>query len=804
MSAVALANTPLVRRAIRVRGAVQGVGFRPFVWRLARELALCGEVRNDGEGVSIDVEGAYDAIERFAARLRSDAPGLARVDAVESSECGPVAGRFGFVIAASGGGRVATGIAPDVAVCPDCLAELFAPDDRRYRYPFINCTQCGPRFTITRRLPYDRLHTSMAEFALCARCAAEYGDPASRRFHAQPNACPVCGPRLALLGPDGSAQATEDVVARALARLRGGEILAIKGLGGYHLVCDARDAGAVGRLRARKHREEKPFAVMVANAASAVPLASMDEAARATLAAPERPITLLRKRPACDAMLAGIAPGIAWLGVMLPYTPLQYLLFHEAAGRPHGTHWLDELQPLVLVMTSANPGGEPLVTGESEAVRRLGGIADALVVHDRGIEVRCDDSVVRPVRGATAFIRRARGYTPRPVRLADDGPCVLAVGAWLKNTVCVTRGREALLSQHVGDLDHAATCAALEEVALHLLDVLQVRPEVVAHDLHPDFHSTRFAADFAVEHELPLRAVQHHHAHIAAVAAEHGRKDAVLGLALDGVGLGADGTAWGGELLLVSGAAVRRLGHLRTLALPGGDRAAREPWRMAAAALHALGRSEDIVRRFTHRAAPTVVRMLAKNVQAPPTSSAGRWFDAAAGLLGVREVAAYEGQAAMLLEGLAEQHGPVAPWEGGWRIDAEGVLDLLPLLGHLADCTDAARGAAAFHATLAEALAAWAIAGAQRSGVGAVAFGGGCFMNEVLARDLRLRLAHAGLEVLEARAVPPNDGGLSLGQAAVARVSPPVMREGGGVFAVRGAREGHAGASSATRGTGRA
>ncbi|MCX7892470.1 MAG: carbamoyltransferase HypF [Burkholderiales bacterium] len=562
-----------------------------------------------------------------------------------------------------------------------------------------------------------------------------------------------------------------DAVAAALARLLRGEILAVKGLGGYHLACDATNAEAVARLRRRKHREEKPFAVMVAGPASAGRFAELGSAERAVLEARERPIVLLRKRAGCDDLIAGVAPGIAWVGVMLPYTPLQYLLFHEAAGRPDGTAWLGEPQPLLLVMTSANPGGEPLVTDEEEAFRRLSGIADALLVHDRAIAVRCDDSVVRAARGQPAFIRRARGFTPAPVKLAAGGPSVLAVGAWLKSTVCVTRGDEAFVSQHVGDLDNAPACRALEETAAHMLEVLRIAPEAVAHDLHPDFHSSRFAAAFAHDRGLPLVPVQHHHAHIAAVAAEHGVTGPVVGLALDGVGLGADGGIWGGELLRVDGARMERVGHLRELALPGGDRAAREPWRMAAAALHALGRGAEIARRFGDPAAPAVAQMLAKNVNAPRTSSAGRWFDAAAGLLGVRSKAAFEGQAAMLLEGLAESHGAVAPLAGGWHVGADGVLDLLPLADAIAGIDDAAYGAALFHATLAAALAEWIARFAARSRLTTVALGGGCFMNHVLASRLAGLLEAEGLRVLEARQAPPNDGGISLGQAAVARAA---------------------------------
>jgi hydrogenase maturation protein HypF len=409
------------------------------------------------------------------------------------------------------------------------------------------------------------------------------------------------------------------------------------------------------------------------------------------------------------------------------------------------------------------------VAGEEEAFRRLAGIADAFLVHDRAIAGRCDDSVVRSVRGPPAFVRRARGYTPVAIKLAADGPSILATGAFLKNAVCVTRGDEAFLSQHVGDLDNAPTCRALEETAAHLMKVLDVVPEAVAHDLHPDFHSTAFAARFAREGGIPAHGVQHHHAHIAAVAAEHGADAPLLGLALDGVGLGTDGTAWGGELLLVHDTAMSRVGSLRTLRLPGGDRAAHEPWRMAAAALHALGRGREIARRFERPGAATLAQMLDRGVHCPPTSSAGRWFDAAAGLLGVRAVSAFEGHAPMLLEGLADRHGAVAALPGGWSTDERGVLDLLPLLGALADIDDAAYGAALFHATLVSALAEWVHAAARRTGVRTVALGGGCFMNRILASRLHARLERMGFDVLEAHLAPPNDGGLALGQAAVAR-----------------------------------
>jgi len=776
MNAHALARTdaPEIRARIRVRGQVQGVGFRPFVYRLARESGLAGWVRNDGEGVEIEVQGTGEAIEEMVRRLGSDAPTLARVDSVERQPRPVERHARGFEIRASAGGPAATGITPDTAVCPDCLAELFDPGNRRYRYPFINCTQCGPRYTLTARLPYDRPHTSMAVFRQCPPCQSEYDHPENRRFHAQPNACPDCGPELTLLDASGARLADGDPVAETLKRLRRGEIIALKGLGGFHLACDATNAGAVAALRQRKQREEKPFALMVAGVASLGRWVESSAPAQALLRSAERPIVLLRKRADADRMLEGVAPGLAWLGIMLPYTPLHYLLFHEAAGRPEGLGWLAQPQDLVLVMTSANPGGEPLVTGNGEALGRLHGIADAFLTHNRDILVGCDDSVVRCVEGGMPqFIRRARGWTPRAIKLARSGPSVLAVGGWFKNTVCVTRGDEAYVSQHVGDLDNAPTCVSLENTAAHLMDVLQVAPEVVAHDLHPDFHSTRFACDLARERNLPLVGVQHHHAHVAAVAAEHRLEGPVLGLALDGVGLGADGGIWGGELLLVDGAASTRLGRLRPLALPGGDRAAREPWRMAASALHALGRADEIQRRFPGPRAFAVRQMLESGVHAPETSSAGRLFDAAAGLLGLREHQAFEGQAPMLLEGLADAHGPADPLQHGFRLMEDGTLDFLPLLGALAEDRDQGRAASVFHSTLTLGLARWVLAFSERDGIRRVVFGGGCFLNRVLAGALGLALAEAGLEVCQASQVPPNDGGLSLGQAWIAIHSQP-------------------------------
>jgi len=727
---------------IRVTGVVQGVGFRPFVWRLANDLKLVGWVRNDAGGVDIHAEGS--ALDEFVAWLKSAAPPLARVDGVSVAAVAPT-GCAGFAIEKSAGGKISTAIGHDTATCPDCLAELFDPHNRRYRHAFITCTHCGPRYTVTRRLPYDRPQTSLAPFPLCPDCAREYADPADRRFHAETTCCPQCGPRLALHGAAG------EPLAATLALLKAGRIVAIKGLGGFHLACDATNAVAVATLRERKQREEKPFAVMVADVAAAERYAKVGAGGTA-LVSPERPVVLLEKRADSDARLPGVAPGLAEIGLMLPATPIQCLLFHDAPE-------------LALVMTSANPHGEPLVIGNDEARQRLAGIADAYLMHDRDIVVRCDDSVRRP----DIFIRRARGYVPRALRLASSGPPVLAVGGWFKNTVCVTRGDEAFVSQHIGDLDNAAACGFFEESVAHMLHILDVQPEAVAHDLHPDFHSTRFAAAFAAERGIPAVGIQHHHAHVAAVCAEHGILQPVLGLALDGVGLGSDGTAWGGELLRVDGAGCERLGHLAPLALPGGDVAAREPWRMAAAALFALGRDDEIIRRYADEpAAITVAAMLARNLNCPQTTSAGRLFDAAAGLLGVSRRATFEGQAALYLEGLAARHGRVAPLADGWRI-AAGRLDFRPLLAALATAKDQGAAAALFHATLAAGLCDWLARAAQDTGHTTVLAAGGCLLNRLLVEALRDGLSARGLRFVTATALPPNDGGLSLGQAWVIR-----------------------------------
>ena len=759
-----------IARRIRVTGIVQGVGFRPFVWHLAQELKLTGWVRNDAQGVEIAAQGGAPQLAELLQRLKTDAPPLARVDAVQASEA-VVKELSGFTILASVLGNATIAIGPDVAVCADCLDELFDPNGRRWRHAFITCTHCGPRYTVTRALPYDRPQTSMASFPLCPTCAEEYSRPADRRFHAETTCCPQCGPRLALL--DALGQSIEgDSIKQTLHLLQNGKIVAIKGLGGFHLACDARNAEAVARLRFTKNREEKPFAVMTANVASIAPYAKTTDAQRSLLESRERPIVLLRSQPSCDQTLTGVAPGLFELGVMLPTTPIHFLLFHEAAGRPAGCDWLAKPQELVLVMTSANPGGEPIVRDLQEARTRLAGIADAFLDHNRDIVARCDDSVVRPLAAGFQFIRRSRGYAPTAIRLPRVGPSVLAFGAHLKNTICVTRGNEAFLSPHIGDLDNAATCSFLDETVQRMCDLLDVKPDIVAHDLHPDDYSTRAAVLFAQKQGLPSVAVQHHHAHIAAVCAEHGWLGPVLGLALDGVGLGTDGTAWGGELLRVDGAHFERLSHLRPLPLPGADKAAREPWRMAASVLHELGRNAEIGRRFKEPGADTVAAMLQRQFNSPRSSSMGRVFDAAAGLLGISNTMRYEAQAANLLEQAAtlfsEDHGWPTPLLSGYSVNDQGQLNLLPVLASLIDASDVDQAAAYFHATLVAGLTEWVMQVATTTGLATLAWGGGCFLNALLSFKLRQNLEQRGITVLVPTQTSPGDASIALGQAWVA------------------------------------
>jgi len=732
------------RLRLRARGVVQGVGFRPTVYGLATRLGLSGFVRNDAEGVLIEVEGA--GAEQFVHALRVDPPPLARIDSLDVAEL-PSLGGEDFVIAATEAGRSQTRIGADVAVCEECLTELFDATSRFYRYPLVNCTHCGPRYTLTRALPYDRAQTSMAPFAMCPECARDYADPSNRRFHAEPTACRVCGPRL------------DAEIATVAACLGDGGIVALKGLGGFHLMCDARNEPTVARLRRLKAREAKPFAVMATNAASAARLAELGEAERALLESRARPIVLAKSR---GVLAPSVAPGLAEVGLMLAYTPLHWLALHALAGAPDFAAWRHAANDLALVATSANFGGEPLISDDDEARERLAPIADLVVGHARKIVVRADDSVMRVLDGAPAFIRRARGFVPEPIDLGAEGPSVLAAGADLKNTITLTRGREAFVSQYVGDLDDRDTIRFRGETIAHLKRILAIEPEIAACDLHPDFQSTR-AAEAA---GLPIARVQHHLAHVAAVAAEHGLSGAVLGVALDGQGYGTDRRPWGGELITLEGANWERIGWLEPLPLPGGDAAAREPWRMAVAALAMLDRLDAAEALLP--GAPNAARLAARfkaGAHFPLTTSLGRVFDAAAALAGVRMVQHYEGQAAMEFEALA-----VRPRAGAglWRVD-DDCLALRPLFAALIDENlHGLEAAELFHGTLIAALDAWIAAAAARRGLQQVALGGGCLMNRVLADGLAAALRARGFAVYLPHAVPANDGGVSLGQAAFA------------------------------------
>jgi hydrogenase maturation protein HypF len=760
-------DAPTISRLrLRVTGAVQGVGFRPFVHGLARRYSLGGFVRNDAQGVLLEVEG--EGVDDFVAALRREPPPLARIDRLECETIAPRREQ-GFTIETSRDGRTQTRITPDAAVCEDCLDDLFDPASRFYLYPFVNCTHCGPRYTLTKRLPYDRAQTSMAPFAMCGACARDYADPANRRFHAQPIACPKCGPRLARLTPDASLKArgpegasdrepSGSLIAEIVTTIRDGGIVALKGLGGFHLLCDARNEQAVAELRRRKGRDAKPFAVMVANEASARQMGEFDAAELRLLRSIARPIVIVERR---EALAPSVAPGLSRIGVMLPYAPLHHLLFHAAAGAPSGREWRSAAQDLVLVATSANVSGEPLVVDDEEARTKLGAIADLIIGHDRAIVARADDSVATVIAGAPAFLRRARGFAPEPIALAEDGLDTLAVGAHLKTTITVTRGREAFVSTHIGALDNRATIEFHRETIARMLDILDVRPERVACDLHPDLASTRFAE----ESGLPLVRVQHHAAHVAAIAAEHGIEGPLLGAALDGYGYGEDGGAWGGELMLVARGEWRRIGHLAPLPLPGGDRAAREPWRMGVAALARLDRCGEAFTRFAQFPLAGKTAMLASSPLAARTTSLGRMFDAAAALLGVRYEQEYEGQAAMELEALCR-----APSASGAFALRGGVLDLAPLFSALlAPGLDARAGSELFHGTLIEALTQWIVEAVNGLGHARAALGGGCFMNRILAEGVARRLCERGVEPLLAREAPANDGGLSLGQAFIAR-----------------------------------
>ena len=753
---------------VHITGVVQGVGFRPFVYGLARRYGLTGWVRNTSAGVDIEADGPAAALDGFAAALRDELPPLARIDSFNAEARAPN-GYATFDIRAS---RPEPGafqpVSADMAICPDCLRELFDPADRRYRYPFINCTNCGPRFTIIRDIPYDRPLTTMAGFALCPECAAEYGDPLDRRFHAQPIACPVCGPRLWLerAGAAGDAPLAGDALAEARALLRDGAIVAVKGLGGFHLACDAGNAAAVAELRRRKLRVGKPFAVMLPDLAAARRHCELSPAEEELLLSRARPIVVVRRR-ADSTIAAEVAPGQDTVGILLPYTPLHYLLLERAAGFPEA-----------LVMTSGNLSEEPIAYDNAAAREQLATLADAFLLHNRDIYTRCDDSVLRvSPRGDALPLRRSRGYAPYPVRLAWRGPALLATGAELKNTFCLTRDDYAFLSHHVGDLSNYETLLAFEEGVAHMERLFRVRPEALAYDLHPDYLATRYALERAAREGLTAIGVQHHHAHIAAGMAEHGlpREARVIGVAFDGTGYGDDGAIWGGEFLLAGYGSYERAAHLRYVPLPGGDRAVREPWRVALAwlAIAGLPWDDDLPpvgqARAGHPGSLSALRQqIARGLNSPPTSSMGRLFDAAAALAGARQVVTYEAQAAIEFEAAADGDEPAAyPFDY-----ANDIVDPAPLWAALLADRRAGlplpRLSARFHNGVAHMTRDVCRRLRQQSGLDAVVLSGGVWQNVTLLRTTLALLAADHFTVYTHRLVPPNDGGLALGQAAVA------------------------------------
>ena len=772
----------VIRVRARVEGTVQGVGFRPFVYRLATGLGLAGWVRNDARGVELEIEGGREAIESFLGRLPSEAPPLARIERVRT-ESRPARGERSFLIAPSPQGSDSPDalIAPDSATCSDCLAELRDPGDRRYRYPFINCTNCGPRFTIVRGVPYDRALTTMAGFQMCAACRAEYEDPGDRRFHAQPNACPQCGPRARLLTADGgvlgagfdgardSREGTWDPLAEAALLLARGAVVAIKGLGGYHLAARADDESAVASLRSRKRREDRPFALMVADLAAARRLVFLAEEEAALLVGPARPIVLAPRRPLVP-VAAGVAPGAVELGLMLPYTPLHHLLLGDTSA----------LGVQALVMTSGNLSDEPIAYEDEEARARLAPVADAFLLHDRPIHMRTDDSVVRAVRvGARRRplpLRRSRGYVPSSLRLpvAVVRP-LLACGAELKSTFCVARGERAWVGHHIGDLRNWETLRSFREGIAHFQELFAVAPALVAHDLHPDYLSTAYALERReVEEGIELLAVQHHHAHLAAVLAEHGESGPAVGAIYDGSGYGTDGTVWGGELLVGGLEGFQRAGHLRAVRLPGGDRAVREPWRMACAWLaEATGNPAPAI---PPSVAPgvdperwaAVARIAQTGTAAPLTTSVGRLCDAVAALCGLRCAVTYEGQAAIELEAVADRDERAAyelPYAGG-QLDPRPTI--AAVTSDLAAGVPVARIAARFHGALAAATVRGCVEVAGDRGLSLVVLAGGVFQNRLLLEAVATGLQTAGLRVLTPELLPPNDGAISYGQAAIA------------------------------------
>jgi hydrogenase maturation protein HypF len=788
-------SSTIERRRIVIQGIVQGVGFRPFVYGEALHRNLVGFVLNDSRGVTIEVEGTSESLDGFQQALYDKAPPLARIDTLITEPIEPCHDTAFTIAASQAGAERHALISPDTATCDDCLLELFDPADRRFRYPFINCTNCGPRFTIIQDVPYDRVKTTMGVFRMCEHCQGEYDDPLNRRFHAQPNACPVCGPKVSLLNEAGAhppkadqsalgtinrpLQMTKvDPIITAARQLATGAILAIKGLGGYHLACDALNVESVKRLRQRKHREAKPFALMVPDLETARHLCQVSDDEATLLFSHRRPIVLLSWRPDCT-VAPDVAPAYDTLGVMLPYTPLHHLLLRafaemsELVGRPGLP---------VLVMTSGNLSDEPIAYKDDEARQRLASIAEGVLLHNRDIYMRCDDSVTRVAAGGTQMLRRSRGYAPEPILLSLDSPVpLLACGGHLKNTFCLGKRRQAFVSHHIGDLENLETLTSFREGIEHFQRLFDIYPEAVAYDLHPEYLATKYALDLDIPQKF---GVQHHHAHIASVMAEHGLQEPVIGIAADGTGYGTDGAVWGCEIMAADLQGFSRLAHLDYVPLPGGEQAVRQPWRMAAVYLAKAYGSDflelDIpfVRQLDRSKWHALAQMIARGINSPPTSSLGRLFDAVASLLGLRGEVLYEGQAAIELEMLARKgksdKGQSSDYEiiTNTRDQMPTTLDVAPMfraiVSDMQQGVPAPQIALRFHHAIAELLATVSLVTREQTGLDVVALSGGVFQNRLLLEQLVTRLEHMAFRVYVNRRVPPNDGGISLGQIAVA------------------------------------
>ena len=758
------------RLKISVSGIVQGVGFRPFIYRIAHRESLSGFVLNNPQGVEIEVEGEIIRLSAFLTAIVNELPAQARVDTMTANFVDATGGTEFVIEESSGSAERTVLISPDIGTCADCLRELRDSEDRRYRYAFTNCTNCGPRYTIIRSVPYDRKNTTMGVFELCPDCAREYTDPLDRRFHAEPNACPVCGPEVVLKDSAGRPVECEDPIAAAIGHIASGRIVAVKGLGGFHLAADATNDEAVRTLRERKQREEKPLAIMSASVETVRTYAEVSEEEEGVLSGSQRPIVLLKKKSS-GVIAESVAPGNKYVGVMLPYTPVHHMLLGTGL--------------VALVMTSGNISEEPIAIDIDDAVRRLGDIADYYLDHNREILSRCDDSVVRVIDGEMLFSRRSRGFVPLPVDLEEGGRVILACGAHLKNTVALTRKNQVFPSQHIGDLENLEAFDFYKSTVAHMEDIIKVGPEAVAHDLHPDYLSTQFAREIP---GLEKIGVQHHHAHIASCLGEAGIEEPVIGFSLDGTGYGPDGTVWGGEVLIATRRDYERAGHIETVLMPGGERAVREPWRMALS--HVLNASrrgnldrrvfdpkDDALASLLGRPAEEVhlvKQALDKKINTPVTSSCGRLFDAVSALCGVRRSVSFEGQAAIELEMILDEREagayPVSITE-----DRPFVLEAAPLIA--AVVTDLLRGAepgrvsARFHNWLAYSLHNIAVRLRDREGLQTVALSGGCFQNAYLLKNLKMTLKESGFNVIINRLVPANDGGISFGQVVVARAT---------------------------------